>query len=160
MNKLYHVDFKKLVLLLIPTFLRRPLIAALCLSATNPFRHIHTQHVALIADNTYRLNHNGQVCYLRATINDLFDAQERRIAVEDIPENFQEFVIYERRYERSVLSQRKNGGVMVYKRGYFGHDRYDFCVRIPVDMEIDKTKLRSLINKYKLASKRYVINHI
>ena len=44
-SKLYDVNFKRLALLLLPTFRRRPLLAALAYAAVSPLQWLHTQFV-------------------------------------------------------------------------------------------------------------------
>ena len=40
-SKLYDVNFKRLALLLLPTFRRRPLLAALAYAAVSPLQWLH-----------------------------------------------------------------------------------------------------------------------
>ena len=42
-SKLYDVNFKRLALLLLPTFWRRPLFAAMAYAAVSPLQYLHTR---------------------------------------------------------------------------------------------------------------------
>ena len=77
----YEVNIKRLALLLLPTFWRRPILATLAYAMVSPLGYLHTRFVLFRRDTVYRLTHNGQVCYLRAVLNDTFDPIERRITV-------------------------------------------------------------------------------
>ena len=63
----YDVNFKRLALLLLPTFWRRPLFAAMAYAAVSPLQYLHTRFILWKRESDYRLEHNGQVCYLRAS---------------------------------------------------------------------------------------------
>ena len=67
---IYKIDFRRLFINLLPTFLRQPVIygmlhaGAVVLGDTTyqSFTDAREEH-------NYKLNHNGQVCYLRAVLN-------------------------------------------------------------------------------------------
>lgn len=69
----YEVNIKRFALLLLPTFWRKPLLATLAYAMVSPLGYLHTRFVLFRRDTVYRLTHNGQVCYLRAVLNDQFD---------------------------------------------------------------------------------------
>ena len=77
----YEVNIKRFALLLVPTFWRRPILATLAYAMVSPLGYLHTRFVLFRRDTVYRLTHNGQVCYLRAVLNDQFDPIERRITI-------------------------------------------------------------------------------
>ena len=83
----YDVNFKRLALLLLPTFWRRPLFAAMAYAAVSPLQYLHTRFILWKRGGDYRLEHNGQVCYLRALLNDKFDPIDRRITITESVEN-------------------------------------------------------------------------
>ena len=83
----YDVKFKRLALLLLPTFLRRPLIAAVAYASGIPVQYLYVRFIRWKQDTDYRLNNNGQVCYLRAVLNDMFDPGLRRITISDTVDN-------------------------------------------------------------------------
>ena len=55
----YDVKIKRLALLLLPTFLRRPLMAALVQSAVQGVSVLHGFFMQWRTDRDYRLTHNG-----------------------------------------------------------------------------------------------------
>ena len=163
-SKLYDVNFKRLALLLLPTFRRRPLLAALAYAAVSPLQWLHTRFILWKRESDYRLEHNGQVCYLRGLLNDLFDPIDRRITVTEEVSNVGNIVLHRREVQRAVRLPARGSGRMVVlnRRGYGGVSGYDFWVNIPVALldEIDTDRARAVVDSYKLASKRYQINFI
>ena len=54
------------------------------------------------------------------------------------------------------------GGVIIHREGFSGTSGYDFWVNVPDELRTAgiETRMRAIINTYKLASKRYTINYI
>lgn len=124
----YDVKFKRLALLLLPTFLRRPLIAAVAYASVIPVQYLYVRFIRWKQDTDYRLNNNGQVCYLRAVLNDMFDPGLRRITVSDTVDNIG-FITVHRRDENleKLLPRRESGRVLIVnRRGFSGVSAYDF----------------------------------
>lgn len=69
---IFRVDFDKWVLSMLPTLLRTKIMFALCRATTAPIRSLYERFVAKREVHNYTLHHNGQVCYLRAALNDAF----------------------------------------------------------------------------------------
>lgn len=160
----YDVKIKRLALLLLPTFLRRPLMAALVQSAVQGVSVLHGSFMQWRADRDYRLTHNGQVCHLRAVLNDTFDQTERRITVDDEDSGgLRGARLFTRDMDRHILlPARETGGALVInRRGFGGASGLDFWVSVPYALmgKIDETRLAALVSTYKLASKRWTINY-
>ena len=78
---MYNLNIDKLLVLLTPTFLRKPkLVAWLRMLATPLHKVLYDFQRARQAD-LYNLAHNSQVCYLRKALNDEFDDEQRRIQI-------------------------------------------------------------------------------
>lgn len=69
---MFEIDLKRFVLQLLPTFYRQPLIFGLLRAALVGLQAVYDQFAEARDAHTYRLTHNGQVCYLRAVLNDAF----------------------------------------------------------------------------------------
>ena len=69
---IFRIDFDKWVLSMLPSLLRRKVMFALCRAAVAPIRSLYERFVAKREAHNYTLHHNGQVCYLRAALNDAF----------------------------------------------------------------------------------------
>ena len=160
----YDLKIKRLALLLLPTHYRRPLIAAFAESMVQGVNVVYGDFMRWQQAKAYRLQHNGQVCHLRAVLNDAFDPVERRIVVEDgwsVSLRWQR--IFRRDQERFtlILVRREGRAFILHRRGYGVMNGYDFWVTIPLSLRlnVDKRRLNAIVDTYKLASKRWTINY-
>lgn len=149
---MYNLNIDKLLVLLTPTFLRKPkLVAWLRTLATPLHKLLYDFHNARISD-LYNLTHNSQVCYLRKALNDEFDDEQRRIRIEDGKQKQRLYI-----YPRSANKPLYLGKLFLYQRGDYIDGGVDFIVVLPKDLTYDKYKLEALVNFYKLAGKRWTI---
>lgn len=158
----YDIQIKRLGLLLLPTFLRRPLLTALLYAVLTPLSHLHTRFMLFRRDAAGRLGHNGQVCRLRALLNDTFDPELRRITITDTAQHTGMLFVRLREEAQAVLvPQRATGATLpVNRRGFGGANGYDFAVNIPLSLHgLDESRLRAVANTYKLVSKRFAISY-
>lgn len=150
----YKINFDKLVVMLLPTFLRKPrMIAFITLFSAELTKLYNAWLVKKIEDEKW-LNHNSQVCKLRKILNDEFDDLQRRIKITDGQ-------LYERKYIYT-LGEKKPvilGKIYIRQALDYADTGIDFFVVVPVEINIEqnKYKLEALINRYRLASKRYKI---
>jgi hypothetical protein len=79
----YKIDFKRFGIILLPTFLRKPVIVAFIHSMLVPIDNLYYKWSQFREDNIYKIEHTGQVCSLRGSLNDKFDPIERRIYITD-----------------------------------------------------------------------------
>ena len=161
----YDVNFKRLALLLLPTFWRRPLFAAMAYAAVSPLQYLHTRFILWKRESDYRLEHNGQVCYLRALLNDKFDPIDRRITITETVENVGFITLHKREEDAEVLVPRRGSGriLILNRRGYGGRpgkvaEGHEFPLALYDKLDI--TQVRAVVDAYKLASKRFSINYI
>ena len=177
MDRVYSIDYKRLIVLLLPTFLRRPLLFGLIKSLVLPIITLHSDFLAQRRSNIFQANHTGQVCYLRGMLNDAFDATLRRIYISDA-EALEWTMLYKKELFNTAggkhplmlgKADSTANGVMVFsggvrlvsKQGSVGAIGSDFAVMIPLALRgaVDESRVVSLVNIYKLASKRYVIQY-
>lgn len=158
----FDVNFNRLALLLLPTFWRKPILSNIACSIIAPFNYLHTHFYQFREDFNYRLGHNGQVCYLRAILNDLFDPEERRITITDNEVASNVFVLHHRKERIQLLPDRSKGMFLINRKGFGGINGYDFYINIPAEISevTDLSRLKTIINTYKLASKRFLINSL
>lgn len=72
----FNVQWKKLAVLLTPTFLRSELMKSWIDLLMKAINDIHYQWLQFRKSNIYILAHNSQVCYLRGALNDRFDNEQ------------------------------------------------------------------------------------
>lgn len=160
----YDVNFRRLALLILPTFWRKPLLTAVAYASVSPITILHSGFLKFRKEKEYGLTHNGQVCYLRAVLNDNFDPAARRITITDAAASGTGVMLaYARDTGRALFLPPRDGyPLLLNRRGYGGVSGYDFIVNIPyvLEGEIDTARLKAVVNTYKLASKRFGINYI
>lgn len=163
-DRIYKVNIKRLALLTLPTWLRRPLCGALVYAGVQPLCRLLAELRNFRQGTRYRLEHNGQVCKLRGVLNDEFDPEERRIEITEGEEadSGVGVRIWRRELGRWLpLPRRGAGAARIYREGYGGTGGYDFWVRVPAGLLTGgkETRLRAITNMYKLAAKRYAISY-
>lgn len=170
--KTLDLDLKKLATLLLPTFLRMPLFLALTGAATRALQHAHIDFGKYRMDADYRRHHTGQVCYLQAALNDTLDAELRRIRIHDTL-RVTPVMFYPDADLKPVVfvdaGQSDFEPVVFGREALFGAEKQDFEVFVPQDIFAVASDInartpreitaRSIINRYKLASKRYLIKN-
>jgi hypothetical protein len=94
---------------------------------------------------------------LEAVLNDEFDPIARDIYISDAEKNLYSMFIFRRSEDRPLMLPK-----IINKRGFSGSDGFDFIINIPAEKEgnLNEKRLKSIVNIYKLASKRYSINYI
>jgi hypothetical protein len=156
---MFNVDFKKLALWLTPQWLRQSTFLLLLMAFTWPLRQVYNSFLMFMAAKLYRLNHNGQVCYLEAVLRDAFDSTLRRIYISD----------FDGRERIYFWPQAENRDVDFSVTQYFWPDAdyadsgVDFTIHLPADVVTTGPQmayLKSLVNEYKLAGKNYNIVRI
>lgn len=149
----YKIDYDKLAILLLPTFLRTPILVGFIQSILQEIDKIHYRWLQERDNHWYKLEHTGQVCKLRKVLNDKCDSVQRRITIK--PGNS-----FERKY---IYTNREKKPVFLGKFYINSHDNYlntgvDFIVNAPIDIKnSEEFRLINFINFYKLAGKRYKI---
>ena len=162
----YNIDFNVLANLLTPPFLRKPKLIDWLITLLKPLEETNYKFKAFRRQAIYKVTHNGQVVYLQKVLRDAYDNDLRRILIVDAfsidplwvyPENnLQPIYVY---------TEAENKPVYVHDMSIFNAGDYDFLVLFPLELKpitdfdtnILEIQIKSLINYYKLASKRYKI---
>lgn len=161
-DKSWRIDFARLAVLTLPTFLRKPVIARYSRVMATGVAKTHSQLVEYRDSISYELSMTGQVCRLRALLNDAFDAVQRRITVVDVEQAPSATVVWLRADRRGLaIAMRDNGGGLAIScRGYEGIKQPDFEVIVPARVVVDDRRLSALVNSHKLAGKRYKLTKL
>lgn len=77
----FNVDFDLLVLDNLPDIKRKMLLFNYVRELVKPIKKLHYNWQQFRNENIYKLNHTGQICYLRSSLNDKFDPVQRRIYI-------------------------------------------------------------------------------
>ena len=146
------VNWKRLAIILTPTFLRGKLMKAWLELIVSGIEDIHSRWLQFRTDNLYKLNHNSQICYLRKALNDRFDPTQRRIVITSGNS-------YTRQYIYTDAEQKPKWLGTMYLHGDedYSDTGVDFIVKVPNNLTYSTPAMTALIDFYKLASKRYKI---
>lgn len=173
---MYKVDFKRLAIHLLPTFLRQPLIFGVLRAGLAAVESAHSVFLDRRAGHIYRLTHNGQVCHLTAALNDNFDPTQRRFRIMTVERQGEWLYAIDEAgtniplasdegelvTEGSGVSKRVTyvGGddvPIVYDEVMLNAAQNSFVVYVPY--AIYQTRLdavRTLVDQYKLVTKRAI----
>lgn len=147
----YEVDFEKLINLLLPVSLRKLTMMSFITALVSPVKDLHYTWRQRRNEDLYKLNHNGQVCYLRAALNDQFDAGQRRIKIMPPNSNERKYIYTEVELKPRYLP------LYLYDASSYEDSGVDFVVQVPDDLVFDKYMMNYVINFYKMVTMRYRI---
>jgi hypothetical protein len=154
---MFSIDYDKFLLQLLPSFLRKSKRFALLKTMVYPVKQVYQWFTNFRNDRLYNLNHNGQRYSIENVLNDRFDPVERRIYNTD---GFTKDRIY-------IYGTLENKPIILLAV-IFGSDDYsdtgvDTIVWVPNGIIIstdEMIELRSLIENYKIASKRFKVQRV
>lgn len=150
--RIFVLNLRKLVVLLLPTFLRKVRIIAWLQMLLAPLERLQYDFEQKRKNDLITLTHNGQKCYLRKILNDTFDEALRRIRIEDM-HLFNAMYIYTEAEKQPVYLEEK----YLYTSGEMQVSGVNFSVHIPLSLQEKEVEIKALIEAYKIASKRYII---
>lgn len=155
---MYNLNFIRLISWLLPDV--QPNMLAYVNALITPVKVLYADFMAARQQDLYRMNHNSQVCYLRAALNDGFDPVERRITISN-------GYRYTRRYwytkaeERPIYMYTTDEEMPFYmhQRNDYADNSVDFIVNVPKALEgvVSEITLNARTDFYKLATKRHKI---
>lgn len=129
-----------------------------------PIQSLHSQFLSLISSTRYRMQITGQVVYLEHYLNDLFDANERRIYISDAAPILAPFVFQkiENQPENYIYQKSENADLFYLRvRSDFG-DSNDFIINVPSAITLTEelqNKIKAATNLYKQAGSRFAIEN-
>lgn len=164
MKKHYNINYSLLLLLLTPTMLRNDAETAFLASLAKSLDLLNNVF------NTYvqglETQAKAQTCYMQAMINDEFDFIERRIIVRTAPINIDYYLLWkEKQIKPIMVSKEGMDDVVPYllnRDGQIAANNVDFEIVFPQGYMLSVAELRhltTLVNRNKLASKKYAIIH-
>ena len=154
------INFKRLLHLLLPTFLRKGVIISFFNAISEALQDCKTGIDVFFSDLNYHVRVTPQLFSLEKMLNDKCDKVLRRIYI-GIPEPEVPF------YFTSVQSDMKYFHLGSYgqpRQFFMGNSEYpyDFAVYLPVNIKSsDMTNIvTALLNKYKIITKTFLIFYV
>ncbi len=169
---IFDIDFNKWIALMLPTFMRRrrlfAFVRALCAPLYLGKNSLYQCFLEMRGDHIYRLSHNGQVCYLRAALNDAFGLK-KGFEIEDADEYEGEWIYAKdpsMPQQLLAVDEGKNPKPgendpppehptpLLADEARLNAPRNSFIVRVPGNIyttQLDKVK--AIVEKYRILSK-------
>lgn len=149
----YKIDFNKLILLLLPTFLRKPKLFAYLKALISPLVSLYDIWNLNRVENIKILQYNSQKCYLRGVLNDKFDPDQRRINISNTGNKSQDYIYTEAENLPVYL-----GTMWLETEFNYAGSTVDFLVNVPQELiNIKINEIAATIEFYVLAGKSYQI---
>lgn len=150
----YKVDYDKLILLLLPTFLRKPKLFGYLKALVSPIASLYDEWDINRADNLKILKYNSQRCYLRGALNDRYDNDLRRITISNTSNRTQDYIYTEGENTPVFL-----GTMFLETEFNYAGTTVDFIVNVPqyIIAKKKQTAIEATIEFYVLAGKSYKI---
>ena len=163
-SNIYNIDFRALAEKLTPPFLRGIRFIDWLETLFNPLEQVNFNFKQFRKDSIYKVVNNCQVVYLEKVLNNAFDVSDRRIYIVDSL-FLDPLSVYPVASDRPVYIYDANNPVYINDDSVFEVSEFDFIVVMPLELKpangYDLTniliQIRSLVNYYKLASKRFTI---
>lgn len=143
-----NINFKRLLLLLLPTFLRGKILSSFFNSCAVAFQENKDNISSFFSEMNYHVRITPQTFSLEKMLNDKCDTILRRIYIKLPPP---ESPFYFTTNHNPELKYFCDNEFFMHYTAY----SYDFAVYIPVSLESDDMEryIRALLNKYKLLNK-------
>lgn len=159
------IDYKKLAVLLLPTFLRQPVIMSLLRVMMIPLQAMHDRHQRNRDIRLYEIAHTSQSCNIKAALNDEFEIPDygAGFEIEDVNAIGEWVVVYDEAPEfdtedYAVIAD--DNSPVVYDESLIVTPTVAFNVIVPASVEwndYNLARIKSVVNKYRLASRTFNI---
>jgi hypothetical protein len=166
MDNVYNINWRKFIIENLEVDLRRVKTVKWLEVLFKPIIWLHIEFLAFRTQALYKVNHNSQICYLQAVLNDSFDNIQRRIIIRNATLR-EPLWFYEPEENKPVVFYEPEDNKPVYFReeSEFIGDGADFLVLVPIDLKPTNTqeenalliKMKAQIDYYKLFVKNYII---
>lgn len=166
MDNVYNINWRKFIIENLEVDLRRVKTVKWLEVLFKPIIWLHIEFLAFRTQALYKVNHNSQICYLQAVLNDSFDNVQRRIIIRNATLR-EPLWFYEPEENKPVVFYEPEDNNPVYFReeSEFIGDGADFLVLVPIDLKPTNTqeenalliKMKAQIDYYKLFVKNYII---
>ena len=159
MKNYFKIDFDKLAVFLLPTFLQIKEVFVFLQVLFSPVKWLYDQFMQFREANIYHINITPQVCYMDKALNDRFDKEQRRIYISPGIIYDETFIFLDdEQLDEYIYQDNENKDLYIFTRFEVGPESADFIVNVPNELQPYETDLRAITETYKLASKIYNIN--
>lgn len=155
----YSVDIDILTKLLLPTKLRQQRIMAYLSALVAPLVALHYTWRQFRKANLYKIEHTGQICYLRGSLNDSFDPIERRIYITDGVDRDGVFIATEaENFDVWIATEAEAETLWITTEAETVTSGVDYIIYVPQALYDNQLPdLKAHIDFYRVGGKRYKI---
>lgn len=148
---IFDIDYGKLVRYVLPVRLRGSKMTAFLLALAAPVIYLYNLFRQNRDTNLYTLNHNSQVVYLQAALNDVFDTSLRRINIADGNYLDPVYTCLDTELKPVYLyTDAEAQPASLYTDAEIAALSYAFVVQVSTDIGYDTYRLKALVDKYRL----------
>ena len=140
---MYNINWQKFVFERISSPIRKVVMQAWVHALLSPVKALHTAFLILRDTEERGLKITPQVRVLTYWLNELFDPGFRGIRIEDFV-NVQPVLVWGEIYNDPL-----------YLPEFLSSKAFDFTVFLPIGLQAQEVQIRSFLDTYKLAGKRY-----
>lgn len=157
-DKIYDIDFQKVVRWNLRRKKRKPGILALLNAMAKPVSLLYQDFLKYRKAKLYQLMITPQKCWLERLLNDRYDFTQRRVYIGDSVDK-PPFYIYQSAELKPQFIYRRseNKPKYIYTGGESGDLKDDFTVFVPLDISFELNEMISLVKVYKLAGTKFKI---
>ena len=161
------IDYNKLAVLLLPTFLRQPLLMSLARILMVPLQRLHDEHHAARDERMYQLRHTSQICHIKDALNREFAVGNYDPTTPDYTEGFEiedinaigDWVMtYDEvpAFADVHTMAEDDDYLLVYDEPIITQATQSFIVYVPkaLDFNASLPKVRAIVDLYRLASRK------
>ena len=156
---LFNVNWNRFAIWNLPNEIRNIELVQFVLALFQPIKDAYNRFIQFREEQLYEIQINGQVIKLERVLNDTIDPIDRRIYITD-GDYYEPPVFYE---------EWENKPVIFYDEGdpenpiFYSIDDLDnritfnFFVHVPQSIFFESTRMRALVNKYKIFGRTFEI---
>lgn len=154
---MYNISFDDLPKQLIPGVLRKSkMLAFLQVCLTGP-KQLLADFITYRAAKLKEVSYNSQTIMMEKYLNDTYPDANGQIYITNVNSPFNTTSLYREVDQIAVDFYKESESTAVDFKRLQDVNPYDFIVHVPSALDYDLNQLNSYIEKYKLASKRYII---
>lgn len=161
MDSVFNINFKKLAIEWLPTFLRKPIFIAFVLVLILPLEALYIEFLKARKQNLIRIKTSCQKFSMQKRLNDYFDPVERRIEIVKAV-LFDGTSLYTEAEDDQWRTKTQwlyidSLPIYLYTEAELNSE-FDFIVKVPISL--NELQLRAEIEYYMLQSKNYRIQYL
>lgn len=160
------IDYNKLAVLLLPTFLRQPILMSLARILMVPLQRLHDEHHAARDERMYQLQHTSQICHIKDALNREFAVGNHALTpdyaagfeIEDINAIGDWVMTYDEvpAFADVHTMAEDDDYLLVYDEAIITQATQSFIVYVPKSVAFTPSlpKIRAIVELYRLTSRK------